>query len=110
MARDLYSFRIFAHASLTPAAGTVGPVVPSGLVYVLRDMDVRCDSAAAGDTLVVFNQAGGLLWVAVFDASINGFVYQWRGRQVYAVGEQVGFESFQGTWAIAASGYQLTTP
>lgn len=110
MASPLYSLRILAQAALTPAVGRVGPTVPAGLVYVVRDIDVRCDSASSGDTLVVFNQVGGFLRVFVHDPAINGFSQEWRGRQVFAEGETVQVESFQGSWDVAISGYGLSAP
>lgn len=110
MAGTVYSLRIFASGGLSPGAGTVGPVVPAGLVYILRDIDAFCSTAASGDNFVVFSQVGGVLWDLLLPTTPEGTGFQWRGRQVYAAGEQVGFRSFQGTWAVAASGYQLTLP
>lgn len=110
MARDVYSLRIFGDAGLVPAAGTVGPLVPPGLVYVLRDVDVYCDTAAIGDNLILFSPVMGVLYDWTFSSTTTVHDFAWRGRQVYAEGEQVGFRSFHGTWAVTASGYQLTTP
>jgi hypothetical protein len=108
--QNVYSLRIFGHASLTSAGGRVGPVVPDGLVYVLRDIDVYELTGAGGTLMNVYNQLEGLLveWVGGTTAEQRAFA--WRGRQVYAPGEQVGFNVVAGTWAIAASGYQLTLP
>lgn len=110
MAAYVYSLRIFASGSLSPGAGMVGPIVPDGLVYIVRDIDAFDDSAGSSDNLVVFNQLGGILvsWIGPSIASIGA--YQWRGRQVYNEGEQVAFRSFGGSWAVACSGYQLTLP
>lgn len=110
MAAYVYSLRIFASGGLSPGAGTVGPIVPAGLVYIVRDIDAFDNSAGSSDNLVVFNQVGGVLvsWIGPSIASIGG--YQWRGRQVYNEGEQVAVRSFVGTWTIAISGYQLTLP
>jgi hypothetical protein len=110
MAQAVYSLRIFATGSLSPPAGTVGPIVPTGLVYIVRDIDAFDDSAGSSDNLVIFNQLGGVLvsWQGPSIASIGG--YQWRGRQVYNEGEQVALRSFVGSWAVAISGYQLTLP
>lgn len=110
MARDVYSLRIFAHASLTSGAGTVGPTVPAGLVYVVRDIDVVRSTTGASEQLDFFNPLGGVLWnvvPGVLDAGANG---HWRGRQIFSEGEQVGVRAFSGTWAVMVSGYQLTLP
>lgn len=110
MAQAVYSLRIFASGGLSPGAGTVGPIVPSGLVYIVRDVDAFDDSAGSSDNLVIFNQVGGILvsWLGPSLAAAGS--YQWRGRQVYNEGEQVAVRSFAGTWTIAISGYQLTLP
>jgi hypothetical protein len=110
MAQAVYSLRIFASGGLSPGAGTVGPIVPTGLVYIVRDIDAFDDSGGSSDNMVVFNQTLGLLvsWQGPSLAAAGG--YQWRGRQVYNEGEQVGVRSFVGTWSVAISGYQLTLP
>jgi hypothetical protein len=110
MAQAVYSLRIFATGGLSPGAGTVGPIVPTGLVYIVRDIDAFDDTAGSTDSLIVFNQTSGILlnWLGPSIAA-NG-AYQWRGRQVYNEGEQVAVRSFGGTWSVAISGYQLTLP
>jgi hypothetical protein len=110
VARPLYSLRIFATGGLTPAAGIVGPTVPAGLIYVLRDIDVVEISSNASAIVQAYGPTGGVLWVYERAASLNSAYSSWRGRQVFDEGEQVGFSSQVGTWAIAASGYQLTKP
>jgi hypothetical protein len=106
----VYSLRIFAHGGLTNAGGTVGPVVPNGLLYVVRDITVQRGSSGASDNLIVFNQVTGVLLNIVVGDLDAGGGFQWQGRQVYNTGEQVGFHAFVGTWAVACSGYQLTLP
>lgn len=110
MARTVYSTRLYASAGLTAAGGVVGPVVPAGLLYVLRDLDVAEVSGTAGTIMIAINQAGGQLWAAQRTAATPLGTFQWSGRQVYGAGERVAFQVFSGTWAIAASGYQLTLP
>jgi hypothetical protein len=110
MAQRVYSIRIFATGALAPGAGLVGPVVPAGLVYVLRDVDVWNNASSSAVLLQVFNPVGGALWSALDPSQPLHSGWAWRGRQVYAEGERVGFESFNGTWSVMASGYQLTLP
>lgn len=110
MARDVYSIRIFAHASLTSAGGTEGPVVPAGLVYVLRDIDIVELSGSGTAAFQVLNPLAGVLWVYQRASTLDSAYAGWRGRQVYGPGEQVGFEAASGTWSVMASGYQLTLP
>lgn len=107
--RAVYSIRIFS-GDLDPAAGVVGPVVPDGFVYVVRDIDLVYHGATNDDELVFFNQTGGLMWIAVYTTGLTSVVWSWRGRQVFNEGEQVAIQSAGGTWSIAMSGYQLSTP
>ena len=110
MSRDVYSLRIFSVASLVPATGLVGPIVPSGFIYVVRDIDVVRRSTASGSQLEFFSPTLGLI-AFISDAVLDlAFGWHWRGRQVYSPGERVGFQSVSGTWDITASGYQLTLP
>lgn len=110
MAQAVYSLRIFSSAGLSPGAGTVGPIVPAGFVYIVRDIDAFDDTAGATDNLIIFSQTSGVLinWVGPSPAAAG--CYQWRGRQVYNEGEQVALRSFVGTWGVSISGYQLTLP
>ena len=110
MARDVYSLRIFATGALTSSAGVVGPIVPAGLVYVLRDVDLFETTGAAGTFAQILSPVAGVLALFAGQAEPTTRSYPWRGRQVYAVGERVGFEVVSGTWSITASGYQLTLP
>lgn len=108
--QNVYSLRIFAHASLTSSAGTVGPIVPSGFVYVLRDVDAFENTSSAGAFFDVKNPLGGnLVQFQTGSAPVTQY-HAWRGRQVFSEGEQVGFLAVNGQWAIMASGYQLTLP
>lgn len=110
MARAVYSLRIFASGGLIPGSGIVGPVVPTGLVYVLRDVDVVELTGATGTAFQLYSQVAEPMWAVVHNAAGGITQAQWRGRQVYNEGEQVGFQSVSGTWSVAASGYQLTLP
>lgn len=106
----LYSLPIYVAAAQTSGVGAVGPIVPAGLVYVLRDIDVTEQSDTAGALVIVLNSAGGVLWAAKRETTGELGYYEWRGRQVYTAGEQIVFRVLSGTWDIMASGYQLTNP
>lgn len=110
MAQTVYSLRLYAAQNLAPGSGVVGPVVPAGFIYVLRDIDVCSFTSTTGDELLVKGPTGGNVYVVVLTAGGDRFNFQWRGRQVYAEGEQIGFHSLAGGWDVMASGYQLTLP
>ena len=110
MARAVYSLRIFSHAGLTTTPAPVGPIVPDGLIYVVRDIDVVELADEVGAIMDVINPTLGPLWrVRIVTGDIPGY-HSWRGRAVYGEGEQVGFSVSSGTWSITCSGYQLTLP
>ena len=110
MAARVYSLRIFAHASLVSSGGKVGPVVPTGMIYILRDVDLW-ESTGGSAAMVIWSGALGVLGQFVSPpSSAPSRNIQWSGRQVYEEGEQVGFQVQSGTWAITASGYQLSLP
>jgi len=98
MSRDLYSLRIYAHASQTVTVDIHGPFVPAGFIYVLRDIDMVEISGTRPAEAFVFNAVGGPLWNVLAQSSDIEGNHQWRGRQVYAVGEQVGFQVFSVMW------------
>jgi hypothetical protein len=79
-------------------------------VWVLRDIDAVLSAGRGPAELFVWGQALQLLTLLEIQDGQLLNTAQWRGRQVYNVGERIGFQSATGTWDIAASGYQLTLP
>jgi hypothetical protein len=110
MPRDVYSICMFRVPSMVAGPGVEGPVVPDGLRYILRDVDARENLGTAGAWLAILNPVGGIMYIKTVGSSIDESTVQWRGRQVYQEGEQLGFEVSSGSWSIMASGYQLTLP
>jgi hypothetical protein len=110
VARDVYSIRILATGGLIPSSGVIGPVVPAGVVWVVRDIDAAAAGSTSPSQLLVIAQTLGILWNVQLPANVNGGYEGWRGRQIYAEGEQVGVQSLAGQWSVAISGYQLTLP
>lgn len=108
MARDVYTIRMFAHASLS--ATTAGPIVPDQFVYVVRDIDITRNDEVGAQQLIVQNPLGGALFLVNGPASVGTINQQWRGRQVYEPGEHIGIICTGGSWSICISGYQLTLP
>lgn len=110
MTRDVYSVRLAAGGGLTPATGPIGPIVPAGVVWVVRDVDVVESSGLRPAGFEMYNQELGLLFFVLMTTSTPSANFSWRGRQVYAEGEQIRIQATQGTWDFAISGYQLTLP
>lgn len=85
-------------------------MVPTGFVFIVRDIDLLCVSEAIGDAAALI--APTLQGITYWRVTTAGFpvMFSWRGRQVYSEGEKVGFEVFQGSFNIMCSGYRLTLP
>jgi hypothetical protein len=103
----VYSLRIY---SGSPSSSGSGPVVPTGLLYILRDIDAVCESPSGTNVLYVTIGSGLFLWYITCDPTVNPRWQGWRGRQVCYEGESVLFTAQSGVWAVNASGYQLTPP
>lgn len=110
MARTVYSIRIFAAGGLNAAAGVVGPIVPAGHVYVVRDIDALEISGTRPAEFFFASQVGVSVQNFFVATTADPGNIQWRGRQVYNEGERVAFSVFTGLWSIACSGYDLTLP
>ena len=84
--------------------------MPAGFVYVVRDIDALEQTGTAGATMVLVGQTGAFIWLAggLTGPAVGNWAF--RGRQVYAEGEQVAVKSTLGTWAVSVSGYQLSLP
>lgn len=106
----VYSLRIAAFGSLTAGTGVVGPIVPAGLIYVVRDIDAYEHTGVTDSNLFLKNAIGGFLTGFIIDSAHPTNLFSWRGRQVYSEGEQVAILVGSGTWDIQVSGYQLTLP
>jgi hypothetical protein len=110
LAQQLYSLAIFSEGTIIGSTGVVGPVVPAGFVYVVRDIVAFELTGATGAGLLWNGSADQIIrqWLVTSDSESRNV--HWTGRQVYAEGEQVGFQVETGTWNVMASGYQLTLP
>jgi hypothetical protein len=110
MSQRVYSVRHFSAGGLTAGAGTVGPVVPAGFVWVVRDIDALEITGSTPAQMEVLNPNFQPFWFIDRNFPQVGANFQWRGRQVFQAGEQIGFKAFSGTWSIMCSGYSLTLP
>jgi len=82
--------------------------VPSGKLWIVRDVDMYSDAGFADAVLYVKDQTPGFIFAIGKVATGSKNVVQWRGRQVLpeaSVGIQVESESGNWTWRI--SGYEL---
>lgn len=110
MSVPVYSVMLWSLAQATAATGKSGPTVPDGEVYILRDIDAWSSTGAAGDFFVLYGAAGVAIQLLAIGDGHSSHSTQWRGRQVYAPGEQLAVQVGTGTWNIQMSGYRLTLP
>lgn len=96
----------FAHVSLTPSVNNTLFTCPAGYVAVLRDIDAFCESAGT-QTVFFFFTAPGLPFTGLEFASANSWA-QWRGRQVFGVGQELVASPSAGTIVVKISGYLLS--
>jgi hypothetical protein len=99
----VYSVCFLSQQGLT---GTAQISVPSGHVYVVRDIDVY--SGAISPSVVRFQDGnvGNTIWfVDVFATGAN--YASWRGRQVFAAGTIIQFEAPSAPFDLRVCGYDL---
>lgn len=104
----VYSHLFFAGQLST--ALTKVYTTPSGLVSVLRDLEVQNNGSAPDSLLIAIFDAPGFAnaFFLRFDTVAPGQSRQWTGRVV--VGAPGGFGGNSGgqQWNVVMSGYQLT--
>lgn len=109
--RPVYS-TLFAHSGPYGDGAVAGPV-PSGFVWVIRDIVV----ASSGGTYLtaagfsIQDNEGAYLFSVHWPYARLGRSYHWSGHQVLDAGDQLTFHSGDvSTWYWRVSGYQLSTP
>lgn len=105
MARGIYTRCLGAVSFTAPATATLF-TVPTGRVYVLEELDV-IGVAAVGSYMALTWGPGGFGFVQ-FDKLTGNASMQWRGRQAFVAGQNVGLAATAGTWYIRATGFDLT--
>ena len=110
MPAPVYSVRLFSSGGLNAAAGVVGPIVPLGHVWIVRDIDAVEITGSSSVQMEALNPNNQPYWFISTANPQIGANFQWRGRQVFADGERIAFKAFSGTWSVMCSGYDLTVP
>jgi hypothetical protein len=102
----VYTVRFYAGNLDSDGAHTLF-TVPSGYIWVLREIDALCHSA--GSNSLFIERVDGLTITGVIDPTTN-VANQWTGRCVLEPGEE--FEAYigAGNWDLYLSGYQLSLP
>lgn len=103
---SIYSKRLLSAGGL---GGSISETVPSGVIWVVRDIDAVCDSGS--DAQFEVHGAGGVtFWYAQYVPGNPDFWFGWRGRQILYAGEILTAVALSESWDVTISGYELTSP
>jgi hypothetical protein len=107
MAPPVYSFNLQRiHVSTTLHS----VVVPDGLTWILRDIDVVLITNPYPVALEISIPGPLFVLYHAWTSSADDFHWQWAGRQVFESGDTLQFQMTAGAADLYASGYQLTPP
>lgn len=95
--------RLLGSSSWSAAVGSVElATVPAGEVWIVRNISLMCDSAAA---MGVWLDHGGLKWIVRVQAPTALTTHTYEGRQVLVAGDRLGFQATGGSGTVLVSGY-----
>jgi hypothetical protein len=100
----IYSTR-FAGGSIASGANTNVYTVPSGMVAIIREIDLGAQNAPANSVAVNITGVGEVFSV---DTITQYRTAQWKGRCVVNAGEDISVDAIGGAWSYLISGYLLT--
>jgi hypothetical protein len=103
----IYSASFMSASQIT---GRVGLVVPDGVVWVIRDIQVWEDGQEGPVPIYVVGSNNQIFWAFGADGTFNGSLGQWEGRVVLEAGQSMAVQPGGGTWDVTICGYQLTAP
>jgi hypothetical protein len=96
------------------AGETLGPVVPAGHLWVLRDIVMYCNSGVAYEQVpgCLIKEATHLriLWGVGSADAAGGRVFHEEIRQVLNAGEQLAAFTGSFPWQVTISGYDFLVP
>lgn len=93
-------------AALQGLSGDHALTVPSGEVWVIRDIDVYADDFAPAEFYFIGASTQTIAYWQSSGASTPS-TYQWRGRQVFEPGETIILRATNAA-DVTMSGYRLT--
>jgi hypothetical protein len=112
MAAPVHSVRLWSVVEAPLDFPSIGPQVPAGFVWVVRD--VRMINVTLGEailnavTLLIDN--GATIYQTPNGCTIGQQMYGWQGRAIVQPGEQLQLFLPDPGWTVAVDGYQLTLP
>lgn len=106
---QVYSKRLLASDNVL---GAITATVPTGVVWIVRDMDALIDGTLGGAALYVAWDNGVIAPTFWYIQNSGGpELFEWRGRLVLEEGDViVATQSGTGLTQLTISGYELTLP
>jgi hypothetical protein len=112
MANQVFSVRLWQVLNSTTTGAVLGPVVPAGFRWVVRD--VRAINGTLEGSLLFVAQllihGGNTIFSTPANMTLGGLMYDWQGRAIVNTGEQLELSLGDPGWTVAVDGYQLTLP
>jgi hypothetical protein len=99
-----YSIQIFM-GNLAAGANSPTLTVPTGYIYIIRDVEARFP-AAAGNYAIGVSLSPSTIFFTIDPGTTVG--HQWQGRIVLNPGQQFYFQAVGAAAGITVSGYQLS--
>jgi hypothetical protein len=97
-----------------PVAGSTGPIVPGGKVWVVRDVTVQTDMSKpyhqSGGQFYLTGGTPGFIWYMPADEYESNRYYHWEGRYVLAAAAQLNVMTQLITCHLHVTGYELASP
>lgn len=112
MAQQVYSKRLWSILNATTIGATLGPIVPAGFVWVVRDIraiNLQQDGTVLFEFQVLVHN-GPIIFATPLYSTIGGLMYSWEGRAVVNAGEQLELSIATSGWDVVVDGYELSTP
>lgn len=93
---------------------TVGPVVPPGELWVVRDVTMwllgTTSTPPFGDVLLEEAHTGTVLWGVGYLEASPGRVFHSELRQAVAAGNQLQCRAGSAGWSVAVTGFVFSAP
>lgn len=107
---NVYTELLFTVSNGGPG-NVVSDTVPSGFVWVVRDVTVTTPGIPfSNDGGWELYSSSGPIFGATSGETCGGRTFYWEGRQVVDTGDHLTFHGVAAGYGMAVSGYVLTLP
>ena len=106
MAAPAFSRRLFVQQGVS--VPTTAFVVPAGLVYVVRSIDVYVGSPLLTSQLLFKDGVTSAAWLSFVTEATQSRSFTWTGRQVFEENDFLVIDPTDHPWDVRVSGYHLS--